>query len=156
MRSAPHPAGAPVGIITTDGPRLETVLSDEVPAGTPAPKIRLFPIESDGQDGYLAPWTMAPGDGEPLESRVTHLTPGGRQEYVMPLAGPIKQIKDVGAMTDGKTLIGFRLMTGDVLWTRVFPGGVRILPGEGAKDRLLVVHRTQEMLDEFGRVVPQP
>jgi hypothetical protein len=143
-------------IITADGPRVETVLSDEVPAGTLLPKIQLFPIGSDGQDGHLVPWTMSPGGGEPLESRVTHITPGGRQEYVMPVAGPIKRVKDVGAMTDGKTLIGFRLMTGDVLWTRVFPGGVRILPGEGQKDQLIVVHRTQEILDEFGRAVPQP
>ena len=50
-------------------------------------------------------------------------------------------------------LIAFHLLTGEVRWTRVFPGGgARILPAPAGT--LVIAYRsTSEILDEYGRPV---
>jgi hypothetical protein len=115
----------------------------------------MFPIAGDGQNGYLAPWTLGASDGSLQESRVTHITANGRQDYVLPLAGQIYRLgSDLGVMTDGKTVVAFHLMSGEVKWTRVVTAGtVKILPVPGKPEIYLQLPGGTELVDEFGRPV---
>ncbi len=125
----------------------------ESPAGSPVPDITLLPVASDGIGGFLAPWAVSL-DGTRPKPRLAHITAAGVvEEFPMPAVGEIVPWKDLASMTDGTTLVTFKAATGEIKWTRVFPGGgARILPGP-KNGTLYVVTRTREELDEFGRLV---
>ncbi len=132
---------------------LHTLGKFESPAGSSVPEITLLPVASDGRGGFLAPWTVSL-DGTRPKPQLAHITPEGVvDEFPMPAVGEIVRWNDLASMTDGTTLVTFKAATGEIKWTRVFPGGgVSILPGP-RNGTLTLVSRTSEVLDEFGRLV---
>ena len=104
--------------------------------GTP-PAIELFPVSPDGLGGWLVPWTTRFVDGS-VESRVAHVTAAGHQEIVVAAAGKIWLVgtDNMAAMTDGRTLVVFNIVTGAAERTETFPDGVKIL---GVQDHLLLL-----------------
>jgi hypothetical protein len=136
-----------------DGMTVQPLATYEFAAGTSPPEITVLPVASDGHGGFLAPWIVAAVEGTPAKHRLTHITADGlADEWTMPVVGEIVRWNDLASMTDGTTLITFDSMTGAIKWTRVFPGGARILPGPRS-GTLYVVTRSKEILDEFGRIV---
>ena len=132
---------------------LHTLGRFELPAGSSVPDITLHPVASDGRGGFLAPWAVSL-DGTPPKPQLAHITAEGVvEEFPMPAVGEIVRWNDLASMSDGTTLVTFKAATGEIKWTRVFPGGgARILPGP-KNGTLYVVARTREVLDEFGRLV---
>jgi hypothetical protein len=138
-----------------DGVHVQVLRLYDVPAGSAAPAVSVFPIAADGHGGQLAPWVARYGDGALTESRVMHITPDGSQEFTLPAVGDLSLVKqDLAATTDGTTLVVFHVLTGAVQWTRTFPAnGVRILStANGAI--MSVAGDTSMMFDEFGRAIP--
>ena len=139
--------------VTATDKGFHTLGKFELPAGSSVPDITLLPVASDGRGGFLAPWTVSL-DGTPPKPQLAHITPEGVvEEFPMPAVGEIVRWNDLASMSDGTTLVTFKAATGEIKWTRVFPGGsARILPGP-KNGTLYVVARTREVLDEFGRLV---
>jgi hypothetical protein len=143
--------------VTAQGVHAHKLLDFQAPAGSPVPDITMLPVVSDGHGGQLAPWASRFADGGPSASRVTHLTASGDQEYVLPVAGAVVALgNDLGAMTDGKTLVAFHLLTGEVKWTRVFPGGGARILAAPPRTLLVMYPKGSIVLDQYGQVLPQP
>jgi hypothetical protein len=142
-----------VVMLRATGPELHSLGKFESPAGSSVPEITLLPVASDGRGGFLAPWIVSL-DGTGPKPQLGHITPAGVvEEFPMPAVGEIVRWNDLASMSDGTTLVTFKAATGEIKWTRVFPGGgARILPGP-KNGTLYVVTRTREVLDEFGRPV---
>jgi hypothetical protein len=128
-----------VSIATVSGAvkRIDALKRYEVgTTGTP-PAIELFPVSPDGLGGWLVPWTTRFADGS-NESRVAHVTGSGHQEISVAAAGTIWLVgsDNMAAMTDGRTLVVFNIVTGAAERTEVFPDGVKIL---GVQQHLLLL-----------------
>ena len=109
--------------------RVEPAFTYDVPAGTAAPILTLFPVSPDGRKGFLVPWTAVYPDTGARESRVVRLSDDGRQEFTLPTAGKIwlAGTDDLALMTDGTRLVVFNLLSGDIQLNLLYPSGVTIL-----------------------------
>jgi hypothetical protein len=99
----------------------------------------LFEVTIDRRGARLLPWSVVNG-GSPREFRVTRLADEGTREYTLPAAGKIwlsGSNDDLAVTTDGTQLIGFNAVTGQVILTRSFPEGVRVLRVDN--ERVLIV-----------------
>ena len=128
-----------VSIATVDGDikRIDALKRYQAGVHGAPPSIELFRVSPDGNKGWLVPWTATFADGS-VESRVAHVTAGGHQEIVVAAAGHIwlVGVENMAAMTDGRTLVVFNILTGRAERTEVFPDGVKIL---GVQDHLLLL-----------------
>jgi hypothetical protein len=128
-----------VSVATLSGARkrIDALKRYEFGIGGTAPVIELFPVSPDGLGGWLVPWTTRFADGS-VESRVVRVTESGPQEISVAAAGKIWLVgaESMAAMTDGRTLVVFNVLTGRAERTEVFPDGIKIL---GAQDHLLLL-----------------
>jgi Glucodextranase, domain B len=164
-RDCDHPTGYvrrvfSVSMITHSGEVLQTIGQYEVNAGAPAPRVVMFPVVSDGRDGQVVSWTVQMTENGRIEPHMAHLTANGREEWAVPAAGVIvPKGGDLAAVTDGTTLFAVHLLTGEVRWKRVFPGGgARIVPsapGTNLDTVLVTWLKGTELLDDQGRPVPR-
>jgi hypothetical protein len=128
-----------VSIATVSGSakRIDALKRYELPVNGVAPTIDLFPVSPDGLGGWLVPWTTRFADGS-VESWVSRVDGSGHQDIRVAAAGKIwlVGVESMAAMTDGRTLVVFNILTGRAERTEVFPEGVKII---GVQDQMLMV-----------------
>ncbi len=128
-----------VSIATVSGStkRIDALKRYELPVNGVAPTIDLFPVSPDGLGGVLVPWTTRFADGS-VESWVSRVNASGHQDIRVAAAGKIWLVgtENMAALTDGRTLVVFNIVTGGAERTEVFPEGVKII---GVQDQMLMV-----------------
>ena len=136
-----------VATISGDGPRVETAAVVDAPPGDTPPVIQLFEVTIDRRGAKLLPWSVVIGSN-PREFRVSRLSDDGTtRDYRLPVAGRIwlsGSNDDLAVTTDGTQLIGFNAVTGEVILSRTFPEGVRILRVDN--ERLLIAAGDRTMM----------
>jgi hypothetical protein len=144
-----------VATLSHERKRVDAIQVYEVPAGSPAPSVTMYPVSDDGHGALLVPWTALSDDTGMRESRVVRLSDSGRQEYPVPAAGPIWLAgrDDLALMTNGGRVVVFDVLTGEVQANREYPEGVRIL----SVDRGEVLLQATDRLEKVGvrRAAPE-
>lgn len=135
-----------IATVQPDAKRINGLRRYEAGADGAPPAIELFPVSTDGAGGWLVPWTAKFADGT-HDSRVAHVTASGQQEIAVAAAGKIWLVgtDNMAAMTDGRTLVVFNILTGRAERTEVFPQGVQIL-GIQHQQLVLIIGKEQRTL----------
>jgi hypothetical protein len=87
--------------------------------------VTISPVLPDGHGGQLVAW-VARRNGQPPEYMVVRVIEGRLIPYQLPVLAAGNMVigtDDVGATTDGRTLVAFDVTDGKVLWTHSAPEG---------------------------------
>ena len=128
-----------VSIATVSGSakRIDALKRYEFGPADRAPVIELFAVSPDGVGGWLVPWTARLADGT-AESRVARVFESNVQEISVAAAGRIWLVgaENMAAMTDGRTIVVFNILTGRIERTETYQEDVKII---GVQNELLMV-----------------
>jgi hypothetical protein len=122
------------------GDRLEVVLNKVLP---------------DGHGGQLVAWSARAGR-QPTEYMAVRVSGEQLTPFHLPALGAmILAEEDMGVTTDGRTLVGFDVTTGAILWThRAAPtGSFRLLTAVGGGGFTVATERGVERVDRAGHRV---
>jgi hypothetical protein len=122
------------------GDRLEVVLNKVLP---------------DGHGGQLVAWSARAGR-QPTEYMAVRVSGEQLMPFHLPALGAmILAEEDMGVTTDGRTLVGFDVTTGGILWTqRAAPAGsFRLLTAVGGGGFTMATERGVERVDRAGHRV---